>query len=94
MTNLNLANMIPEQRHIESLRRHGAKILGSDGSRTELNSSFVENAISDCIRMNCLAMAFDLFLPDIDEPMMIAIWKDGHIDSGSAETIRNCLESR
>ena len=94
MTNTELAAMTPEQRHLESLRIHGAQVMGPDGNRVELNSFFVGNVINDCIRMNCNAITYDLFLPDIDEPMMIAIWKDGHIDSGSAKTICDCLAAR
>ena len=86
--------LTPEQRHVEILRKHGAQILGPDGSHTELNLSFVENAISECVRSGCNAITYDLYLPDIDEPMMIAIWRNGHVDSGSVRNVCNCLESR
>ncbi len=94
MTNIDLSTMTLEQRHLETLRRHGAQVLGPDGKRTELNSFFVGNVINDCIRMGCNAISYDLFLPDIDEPMMIAIWRDGHIDSGSVKGIGDCLAAR
>ena len=94
MTNIDLSTMTPDQRHLETLRRHGAQVLGSDGKRTELNSFFVGNVVNDCIRMGCNAITYDLFLPDIDEPMMIAIWRDGHIDSGSVKGICDCLAAR
>lgn len=94
MTSIDLSNMTPDQRHLETLRRHGAQVLGPDGKRTELNSFFVGNVVNDCIRMGCNAITYDLFLPDIDEPMMIAIWRDGHIDSGSVEGICDCLAAR
>ena len=94
MTNLDMNTLSPEQRHLESLRSHGAQVLGPDGKRTELNSFFVGNVVNECIRQNCTAMTFDLFLPDIDEPMMIAIWRDGHIDSGSVRRICDCLAAR
>ncbi len=94
MTSIDLSNMTPDQRHLESLRLHGAQVIGPDGKRTELNSFFVGNVVNDCIRMGCNAITYDLFLPGIDEPMMIAIWKDGHIDSGSVKGICDCLASR
>ncbi len=92
MTNIDLSTMTPDQRHLETLRRHGAQVIGPDGKRTELNSFFVGNVVNDCIRMGCNAITYDLFLPDIDEPMMIAIWKTGHIDSGSADAILRVLD--
>ena len=94
MMNLDMSTLSQEQLHLESLRRHGAQVMGPDGKRIELNSFFVGNVVNDCIRMGCNAITYDLFLPDIDEPMMIAIWKDGHIDSGSVKSICDCLAAR
>lgn len=94
MTNLDMSTLSPEQRHLESLRKHGAQVIGPEGKRTELNSFFVGNVVNDCIRMGCNAITYDLFLPDIDEPLMIAIWRDGHIDSGNAKSICDCLVAR
>ena len=89
-----LNTLSPDQRHLETLRRHGAQVIGPDGSRVELNSFFVGNVVNDCIRMNCNAITYDLFLPGIDEPLMIAIWRSGHIDSGSVKSIFDCLAAR
>ena len=86
--------MNAEKRHLESLRLHGAQVLGPDGKRTDLTSSFVENAIGECIRSGCTAITFDLFLPEIDEPLMLAVWRGGHIDSGSVRSICDCLAAR
>ena len=94
MTTNTYATLTPDQRHLESLRLHGAQVTGPDGNRVELNSFFVGNVVNDCIRMGCNAITYYLFLPDIDEPMMIAIWKDGHIDSGSVKSICDCLAAR
>ena len=94
MTNLDMSTLTKDQHHLESLRRHGAQVTGPDGKRTELNSFFVGNVVNDCIRMGCNAITYNLFLPGIDEPMMIAIWKDGHIDSGSVKSICDCLAAR
>ena len=94
MTTNTYATLTPDQRHLEHLRLHGAQVTGPNGNRVELNSFFVGNVVNDCIRMGCNAITYDLFLPDIDEPMMIAIWKDGHIDSGSVKSICDCLAAR
>ena len=91
---IDLNTLTPDQHHLETLRRHGAQVIEPNGSRVELNSFFVGNVVNDCIRMNCNAITYDLFLPDIDEPLMIAIWRDGHIDSGSVKGICDCLAAR
>lgn len=94
MTNTTAQAFTPEQRHIESLRAHGAQVLGPDGNRTELTASFVNEAVNSCIRNRCNAITYDLFLPDIEEPMMIAVWRDGHVDTGNVRNICDCLASR
>ena len=79
-------------RHLETLIRHGAAIKAPDGSRISLTQAFCEKAVADCIRCGCIAISFNLDLPGIDEPMMIAVWKDGHIDTGSEESIYRVLD--
>mgnify|MGYP006988879029 CR=1 FL=1 len=92
MIDLNTLN--PEQRHIETLRRHGARVRTPDGS-VELNSFFYYNAIDECIRLGCNAITYDLILPDCGEDeMAICIWKNGHVDSGSMRSICDCLAAR
>ena len=94
MKNIALATLTLDARHIESLRTHGAEVIGPDGNRTGLTIAFAEKALNDCIRMGCKAITYELFLPQIDEPMMLAVWKDGHVDSGSVRGIFDCLASR
>ena len=91
MTNIDLTTLTPDQLHLERLRQHGARVLTADGD-TELNSYFVGNAINDCIRMGCNAITYAMKLPEIGEELAIAIWKNGHIDSGSEESIRRILD--
>ena len=91
MIDLNTLN--PEQRHIETLRRHGARVRTPDGS-VELNSFFYYNAIDECIRLGCNAITYDLILPGIEDEMAICIWKNGHVDSGSMRSVCDCLAAR
>ena len=91
MTNTEMKSLTPDQMHIEHLRQHGARVLTSDGD-TELNSYFVGNAINACIRMGCNAITYAMRLPGIEEELAIAIWRNGHIDSGSADTIARVLD--
>ena len=93
MTNIDPNALNPEQRHIETLRRNGARIRTPDGS-VELNSFFYYNAIDRCQMDGLNAIAYDLILPDVAEPMMLCIWKDGHVDSGSVRSICDCLAAR
>ena len=70
--------------HVEQLGRHGAYVLTAGGKR-RLSGAFYDDVVQFCekYRINCLA--YDITVPETDEPMMIAIWRNGHVDSGSAE---------
>ena len=92
---IDLNTLTPEQRHIEPLRRHGAKIRNPEGEPVEPSSFFYHNAIDACIRVGCNAITYELLLPDVeDEEMAICIWKDAHVDSGPMRSICDCLASR
>ena len=91
MTNTEMKTLTPDQLHLERLRQHGARVLTADGD-TELNSYFVGNVINACIRTGCNAIIYTMRLPGIDEDLAIAIHKNGHIDSGSPETIERVLD--
>ena len=90
---IDLNTLTPEQRHIETLRRNGARIRTPDGS-VELNSFFYYNAIDECVRLGCNAITYELLLPGIEEEMGLCVWKDGHVDSGSMHGICDCLAAR
>ena len=88
---IDLNTLTPEQRHIEILRRHGARVGTAEGS-VELNSFFYYNAIDEVNRIGANAITYRLILPGIEEEMAIAIHKDGHIDSGSADMVERVLD--
>ncbi len=78
--------------HIETLRKHGAQVLGPDGCRTELNSFFYDTVKDRCWLNGIEAISFELFLPGIDDRMLIAIHADGRVDTGSEEAVMRCLD--
>lgn len=90
-----MANTLsPEmRRHIESLQFHCA-MIGNDEHKEPLNVAFVENAIQQCKDSGYVAIGYDLLLDGIDEPMMLAVYRDGHIDSGSRKNVIECMGRR
>ncbi len=90
-----MANTLsPEmRRHIESLQFHCA-MVGNESHQEPLNLAFVEKAIQECKDNGYTAIGYDLRLDGITEPMMIAIYKDGHIDSGSKKNVIECMGRR
>ena len=77
--------------HIESLSRHGAQIRTPDGLK-KLDSTFYQNAVDACIRSGANAICNELVLPGIGDEMMLAIHRDGHVDSGSRQSVLACLD--
>ena len=76
--------------HIEKLRTHGAKVR-VNGELKEINSLFCDGAVSECFTKGYNAIAFELVIPETDEPMLLAIWADGHVDSGSERRVIDCM---
>jgi len=76
--------------HIETLARHGAQVKDGE-ERISLSADFYHKAVEACQKNGCTAIAYDLELPGIEEPMMLAVWKDGHVDSGSVRNICDCF---
>lgn len=79
------------QHHIETLARHGVRI-GTPEVSIELNLDFYHKAIEACKRMGCLAATYSLIVPGVEEPMLLAIHRDGHVDSGSEKMVLACLD--
>ena len=77
--------------HVEQLGRHGAYVLTAGGKRI-LSGAFYDFAVRFCNRYGINCLGYDMKIPETDAPMMIAIWRNGHVDSGSAEHIRAVME--
>ena len=77
-------------KHIDRLRTHGAKVR-INGELKEINFLLWESAVSECNDKGFNAIAYELVLPETDEPMLLAIWRDGHVDSGSERHVIDCM---
>ncbi len=79
--------------HIKNLINHGAQLLNSEtGSLIPLTVSFYRKAVEACRKGRCNAITYNLVLPGIDSELLLAIWTDGHVDSGCKESILACLD--
>ena len=87
MTNINLT----AERHIQSLSNNGARIRRPDGTAEPVSMDFYRRAVEQCITGGCNAITYELELPGIDGDFQIAVWRDGHVDSGTTRRIIDCL---
>ena len=76
--------------HIERLRTHGAKVR-IKGELKEINSFFWDSAVSECLTKGYNAIAYELVIPETDEPLLLCIWADGHVDSGCERHVIDCM---
>ena len=76
--------------HIERLRIHGAKVR-INGDLTEIHSCCWDCTVSECLIKGYNAIAYEMVIPETDEPMLLAIWADGHVDSGSERHVIDCM---
>lgn len=77
--------------HVEQLGRHGAYVMTAAGKRA-LSGAFYDAVIRFCEKYGINCLGYDMKIPETDDPMMIAIWRNGHVDSGNAEHIRAIME--
>lgn len=83
--------MTPEERHIRSLENNGACIRKPDGSSEAVSMAFYRKAVKICKEGGFNAITYDLTLPGTNGRFVIAFWRDGHVDSGSANRVNDCL---
>lgn len=77
--------------HVERLGRHGAVVITAAGTE-RLSGAFYDRIIRFCHQYRINGIAYEIRIPDADDPLRLLIWKDGHVDSGSAENIRRIME--
>ena len=81
-----------ERRHIDKLRKHGAKII-VDGQPTEIDSNLWDKAVNECLTKGFKAIAYELRIPETEDKLLLAVYADGHVDSGSEEIVLHCMEN-
>ena len=79
------------EQHITRLMNHGVRIKRPDGTTEELTMDFYRRAMRYCYTEGCQAVCYEIELPGIEGEFMIAIWREGRVDSGSIQRIFECL---
>lgn len=79
--------------HVERLGRNGAVVITAAGTE-RLGGAFYDRIIQFCNQYGINGIAYEIRIPETDAPMRLLIWRDGHVDSGSAENIRKIMENR
>lgn len=73
--------------HLNTLINHDAQ-LTAYGATTPLTEDFYKAAVASCKKMRCLAVNYDLVLPDIPNQVFnLRIGRDGSVQSGSKDSI-------
>lgn len=73
--------------HIDSLRRHGVRLIGWDGSTKEIPEDFLETTAKFLSENGARKITYSIAVPETDEEMLLAIWDNGYAESGSAAEI-------
>ena len=88
----NHANITPNESHIRSLVKNGVCIKAPDGTMEPVTMEFYHRAVEQCRKGDFNAVTFELVIPGINGEFMMAVWQDGHVDSGSAHRVMDCLD--
>ena len=81
-----------ELAHIDKLRRHGAKVV-INGEMAEVNSYLWDKAMGECLTKGFKAVAYELRIPETEDRLLLAIYADGHVDSGCEKNVLCCMEN-
>lgn len=87
------ANMNKEMReHVAELGRHGVCVLTAAGKR-KLSGGFYDEIVRFCEQYGINCIGYDIEVPGAEaDHMMLAIWRNGHVDSGSADHIHAVMD--
>ena len=78
--------------HIESLRRHGVRLLGWDGTTKEIPANFIETTTKMLSEIGARKTTYSIAVTETEEEMLLAIWDCGYAESGSADKILSHTE--
>ena len=81
-----------DERHIMSLNCNGARITSKDGLSRPVSLEFYHAAVAYCKVFGYNAVTYSIELPGIDGDFSLAIWQNGHADSGTTERIMALLD--
>ena len=79
------------RKHVEKLGRHGAMVVTAAGTEC-LSGAFYDRIVRFCEQYGINGLVYEMRIPETDDPMRLLIWRNGHVDSGSAENIRRIAE--
>ena len=77
------------KKQVQSLMAHGARlgIVGDRVNSIPFPDGFLSHAIGWLKRNKAQAVTYYMVLPGVEDQMAIRVCVDGHVDTGSMETI-------
>lgn len=81
-----------DERHIMSLNENGVCVRYPNGVSEPVTLEFYRNAIVFCKEDGAESIVYPIELPGIDGDFSLAIWTNGHADSGTTERIMALLD--
>jgi hypothetical protein len=73
--------------HIESLRRHGVRLIGWDGATEEIPEDFLEKNVEFLNKNGARKITYSIKVPETEDELLLAIWDCGYAESGNAAEI-------
>ena len=64
-----------------------------NGEMAEVNSYLWDKAMGECLTKGFKAVAYELRIPETEDKLLLAVYADGHVDSGSEEIVLHCMEN-
>ena len=78
------------KKHLRSLASHGAKLV-VQGELVPFDETIWDKAMAECQKEGFQAIMYSMRIPETDEPMGLAIYRNGRVDSGSEKVVIDCM---
>ena len=93
---IDMSTALDGMEYVRKLGEHGAKVVDTlTGEARDVDL----NLFCDAIRflhdeVAAISIDYDMRIPETDEKMLLRIWKNGHVDSGSHDAMMDLLNGR
>ena len=89
---LDASTVVDGMEHIRKLEAHGAKVVDTpSGYVRDVDLNLYCDAMRFIRDENAISIDYSMRIPETDEKMLLRIWRNGHVDSGSHDHMMSII---
>ena len=89
---LDASTVVNGMEHIRKLEAHGAMIVDTPtGCARDVDLNLYCDAMRFIRDENAISIDYNMRIPETDDAMILRIWRNGHVDSGSHDLMMSII---